>query len=44
MGTVQDDQKEIEALTVQELKATLRQAFWNIQFLFHCLNNEERFV
>lgn len=26
MGIVQDDQKEIEAMTVQELRATLRQA------------------
>ncbi|EFH56191.1 apurinic endonuclease-redox protein [Arabidopsis lyrata subsp. lyrata] len=32
MGTLQDDRKDIEAMTVQELRATLR------KILVHCLN------
>lgn len=27
MGTLQDDQKDIEAMTVQELRTTLRQVY-----------------
>lgn len=34
MGTSQEDQKEIEAMTVQQLRATLRQALWTFKFLF----------
>jgi exodeoxyribonuclease-3 len=34
MGTLQDDRKEIEAMTVQELRSTLRQAY--APLLFSC--------